>query len=71
MQNDVEMETLPFEEVAPTAGFYTYGESPGKGSHISYYNSTMLVVGMREGEPKQPVTDNVISQKPVRSGRET
>ena len=64
MQNDVEMETLPFEEVAPTAGFYTYGEFLGKGSHISHYNSTMLVVGMREGEPKQPMDCDVVSWAP-------
>lgn len=64
MQNDVEMETLPFEEVAPTAGFYTYGEFLGKGSHISHYNSTMLVVGMREGEPKQPMACDVVSRAP-------
>ena len=62
MQNDVEMETLPFEEVAPTAGFYTYGEFLGKGSHISHYNSTML--GMREGEPKQPMDCDVVSWAP-------
>ncbi len=69
MQNDVEMETLPFEEVAPTAGFYTYGEFLGQGSHISHYNSTMLVVSMREGEPKQPVavitTDQTAKTSPA------
>ncbi len=48
MQNDVDLETLPFEDLAPTFGFYTYGEffSSGKPSLL---NSTMVAVGLREG----------------------
>jgi len=49
MQENVELETLPFEKTAPTFGFYTYGEFFGS-SNLSLLNSTMVVAGMREGE---------------------
>ncbi|MCK9512884.1 MAG: GGDEF domain-containing protein [Pigmentiphaga sp.] len=51
MQNDVDLETRPFEDLAPTFGFYTYGEFFSL-SNPSLLNSTMVAVGLREGEPK-------------------
>lgn len=50
MQQDVDLETLPFEAVAPTFGFYTYGEFYGTG-RLDLLNSTMVAVGLREGPP--------------------
>jgi diguanylate cyclase (GGDEF)-like protein len=49
MQQDVELETLPFEDIAPTFGFYTYGEFFGSTTNLQLLNSTMVAVGMREG----------------------
>lgn len=49
MQNDVNLETEPFESIAPTVGFYTYGEFYGYGDNLCLLNSAMVVVGMREG----------------------
>lgn len=49
MQEEVEMETTPFEELAPTFGFYTYGEFFGTLSNTRLLNSTMVVVSFREG----------------------
>jgi diguanylate cyclase (GGDEF)-like protein len=49
MQNDVDLETLPFESIAPTFGFYTYGEFYSS-SNLQLLNSTMVAVGMREGD---------------------
>lgn len=54
MQKDVELETLPFNHIAPTAGFYTFGEFFSDGNVYSLLNSTMVAVGMREGEAKNP-----------------
>ena len=48
MQQDVELETLPFETNAPTFGFYTFGEFYGT-RHLALLNSTMVAVGLREG----------------------
>jgi len=53
MQKDVELETLPFNQIAPTAGFYTFGEFFSNGNTYSLLNSTMVAVGMREGELKK------------------
>jgi diguanylate cyclase (GGDEF)-like protein len=49
MQEDVELETLPFEDIAPTFGFYTYGEFCSVNTDVSLLNSTMVAVSMREG----------------------
>lgn len=54
MQQDVELETLPFEAVAPTFGFYTYGEFCGTG-RLDLLNSTMVAVGLREGLPAEAI----------------
>lgn len=53
MQEEVEIETLPFQEIAPTMGFYTYGEFFGRGNPLHLLNSAMVAVGMREGEPHE------------------
>ncbi len=59
MQNDVDLETRPFETLAPTFGFYTYGEFYSSSSNLRLLNSTMVAVGLREGEAgtdtKQPL----------------
>lgn len=52
LQEDVELETLPFEEIAPTLGFYTYGEFCGTGHNLPLLNATLVVVGLREGLPR-------------------
>lgn len=53
MQEDVDLETQPFEALAPTFGFYTYGEFYGT-SRLTLLNSTMVAVSLREGPA--PVT---------------
>jgi diguanylate cyclase (GGDEF)-like protein len=61
MQQDVELETLPFEAIAPTFGFYTYGEFFGS-ARLSLLNSTMLAVSLREGPaPAQVKSKPVIA----------
>jgi signal transduction histidine kinase len=49
MQNEVDLETLPFNQIAPTAGFYTFGEFFAKDTTRSLLNSSMVTVGFREG----------------------
>lgn len=50
MQQDVEHETEPFNQIAPTAGFYTFGEFYAGSKLKALLNSTMVAVGIREGE---------------------
>lgn len=54
LQEAVQMETQPFETIAPTTGFFTYGEFYGKGNNVNLLNATMVAVGMREG----PIREN-------------
>jgi diguanylate cyclase (GGDEF)-like protein len=58
MQEDVELETKPFETFAPTFGFYTYGEFFGKSDPVRLLNSTMVAVCLREGNKKGAATSN-------------
>lgn len=48
MQQDVEAETLPFQDIAPTFGFFTYEEYHGT-TRLSVLNSTLVAVTLREG----------------------
>lgn len=48
LQDDVDMETKPFEAMAPTFGFYTYGEFYGQADQIQMLNATMVAVSMKE-----------------------
>ncbi|MBN2596129.1 FIST N-terminal domain-containing protein [Labilibaculum sp.] len=49
MQDEVDFETLPFNAIAPTAGFYTFGEFYSDKSFHALLNSSMVTVGFREG----------------------
>ena len=49
---EIDKELQPFELVAPTFGFFTSGEFHRTGSHVIQHNVTLVVVAMREGEPK-------------------
>lgn len=53
LQNAVNFETQPFEHIAPTTGFYTYGEFIRCDNNILLLNSTIVVVGLREGKRGQ------------------
>lgn len=59
LQNAVNLETEAFESIAPTTGFYTYGEFISSGNSINLLNSTIVVVAFREGEqshcPRQTI----------------
>jgi len=49
LQQDANLETLPFNSIAPTSDFYTFGEFCSNGTVNSLLNSTMVAVGIREG----------------------
>lgn len=48
---DVGKESLPFQSMAPTSGFYTSGEFLRTGDCLNQHNVTMVIVAMREGVP--------------------
>ncbi|MBK8174989.1 MAG: GGDEF domain-containing protein [Rhodospirillales bacterium] len=49
LQQDVLLETMPYQAIAPTVGFFTFGEYFSEDGHLQVLNSTMVVVGLREG----------------------
>lgn len=65
MQDEVELETAPFEKFAPTFGFYTYGEFFGTLCDVELLNSTMVVVGFKEGNNKQNTPSSLSSKNEI------
>ena len=45
------VETIPFQKVASTFGFYTSGELMGLNGNLEVHNETMVIAACREGEP--------------------
>ncbi|MBE6876568.1 MAG: diguanylate cyclase [Ruminococcus sp.] len=50
--DEISKETLPFQSVAPTSGFYTSGEFLRTNGFVNQHNVTLVVAGIREGEPE-------------------
>ena len=48
---EADTETLPFEDICSTSGFYTSGEITGSTKKMLLQNMTMAAFGIREGEP--------------------
>ena len=63
MQEDVELETRPLQTIAPTAGFYTYGEFFGSGSRLHLMNAALLTVGLREVIPGESAPQRGLPQE--------
>ena len=63
MQDEVDFETLPFNTIAPTAGFYTFGEFFSDCNFKSLLNSSMVTVGFREGDKQNTTEQKELYQK--------
>ncbi|WP_373484026.1 diguanylate cyclase [Acetobacterium sp.] len=53
LQSEVDLETRPFETIAPTSGFYTYGEIYSQGKYVMLLNATMVAVSMKERDSEK------------------
>jgi diguanylate cyclase (GGDEF)-like protein len=49
--DDIDIEISPFDKVAHTSGFYTFGEYLRIGAKIYVHNATLIAIGMREKSP--------------------
>ena len=47
---EVSKESMPFQNIAPTSGFYTSSEFLRTNGYVNQHNVTMVVIGMREGD---------------------
>ena len=52
LHQEVELETTPFQNLAPVAGFFTFGEFTRMGDHLQLLNSSQVGVALREGKGK-------------------
>jgi len=50
---EISKETLPFQSIAPTSGFYTSGEFLRTGEFVNQHNVTLVIAGLREGIPDE------------------
>ena len=48
--DDISRETLPLQEIAPVAGFYTGGEFARQDGPVLHHNVTLVIACLREGE---------------------
>ena len=53
--DDIDRESSIFQKIAPTNGFYTSGELMTENEKLYHYNETLLIVAIREGEPKRNI----------------
>ncbi len=66
---EVGNETMPFQSIAPTSGFYTSGEFLRSGRYVNQHNVTLVIVAEREGDiegkeiPKVDMDTEVFSGK--------
>ena len=49
--DDIDCEISPFDKIAHTSGFYTFGEYIRIGKKIYIHNATLISIGMRENAP--------------------
>ena len=63
--DNISSETIQFNNVAPTAGFYTGGEFLRVNGFLFEFDVTLVLVGMREGEPK---SEEIVSMSDAKLG---
>lgn len=61
-------ETLPFQSIAPTSGFFTSGEFLRTDKYLNQHNVTLVIVSMREGE-KPHEQEHFVMQEESFSGK--
>ena len=67
--DEVGKETLPFQSIAPTSGFYTSGEFLRTKGHVNQHNVTLVVAAMREGKRDMDSIRNVETNDSIMSGK--
>lgn len=62
LQTDAAVEVAPLSQLAPTIGFYTYGEFKTEQGQIALLNSTMVIVAFKEFERSESLTPKPIDK---------
>lgn len=64
---EIDNESLPFDSIADTAGFYTGGEFLRKDGHLDQHNVSLVIAAMKEGEGKPADKSVLVGQYSFRS----
>ena len=67
--DEVGNETLPFQSIAPTSGFYTSGEFLRTDGEVNQHNVTLVIGAEREGEPNESSMPHLEIKKEDFSGK--
>ena len=66
---DLDKESLPFQSIAPTTGFFTTGEFLRTGDIMNLHNVTLVVCAMREGELENHYTESFEMTEDIFDGK--
>lgn len=66
---DIARESLPFEGLAPTSGFYTSSEFLRTNGLMNQHNVTLVIAAIREGEPPSTEPKELLLEQEDRSGK--
>ena len=67
--DEVGNESLPFQSIAPTSGFYTSGEFLRTDGEVNQHNVTLVIGAEREGEPNESSMPHLEIKKEDFSGK--
>ena len=67
--NEISKESMPFQSIAPTTGFYTSGEFLRTNGKMNQHNVTLVVAAMREGEPAENERRSFDMEENIYAGR--
>ena len=65
LKEDEKLEIEPLGKISPIAGSYTYGELGVMGEDAVWQNLSMVVIGMREGEPKNNIECDEVEDEQI------
>lgn len=63
MQQDVDLELQPLQNIAPSSGFFTYGEICDLTDQSPFLNATLVVAALREGEAERNEGEEHLQQE--------
>jgi diguanylate cyclase (GGDEF)-like protein len=65
LQDDVKLELEPYQQIAPSAGIYTYGELNRYRGRAAVMNTMFLAIGFREGTAAPGLAADLKTKKPA------
>ncbi|MBQ9438825.1 MAG: diguanylate cyclase, partial [Lachnospiraceae bacterium] len=66
---EVSKESMPFQSIAPTSGFYTSSEFLRTNDYVNQHNVTLVIAAMREGDAYNKGDESFVMQEEGYSGK--